>query len=89
MRERQKQNAGIEAGTCLTLKREHKQDINQEAEIPATVTTAVAALALNRKPATLNRWAWTNTGPVKPVRINRRLAWPTAEIMALLRGGAL
>lgn len=54
--------------------------------IPATVTTAEAAHALNRKPATLNKWAWTGTGPVKPLRINGRLAWPADRIAAILRG---
>ncbi len=59
---------------------------NQTADLPATLTTAKAAAALNRKPQTLNKWAATNTGPVQPVRINRRLAWPAAEIAALLNG---
>jgi hypothetical protein len=51
------------------------------------MTTAQAAAALNRKPLTLNRWAWTNTGPVRPLRIHGRLAWPSDEIAALLNGG--
>lgn len=51
-----------------------------------TMTTAQAAAALNRKPLTLNRWAWTNTGPVQPLRIHGRLAWPSDEIAALLNG---
>jgi hypothetical protein len=51
------------------------------------MTTAEAAAALNRKPHTLNRWAWSNTGPLQPIRINRRLAWPTEAVAALLNGG--
>lgn len=56
-------------------------------ELPSMLTTALAAAALNRKPQTLNKWASTNTGPIQPIRINRRLAWPTAAIVALLNGG--
>ena len=59
---------------------------NHTAELPATLTTAAAAAALNRKPQTLNKWAFTRTGPVQPVRINGRLAWPTGAITDLLRG---
>jgi hypothetical protein len=61
--------------------------INEQAAFRATLTTAEAAAALNRKPQTLNKWAFTKTGPVQPVRINRRLAWPTEAIVALLNGG--
>lgn len=60
----------------------------ERAGLPTTLTTAEAAKALNRKPATLNKWAFTKTGPVQPVRINGRLAWPADAIAALLTGGA-
>lgn len=59
----------------------------QRAGIPATLTTAEAAAALNRKPQPLNKWAFTGQGPVQPVRINGRLAWPADKIAALLAGG--
>lgn len=55
-------------------------------ELPETLSTAAAAAALNRKPRTLNKWACTRTGPVQPVRINGRLAWPAQAIANLLRG---
>lgn len=61
----------------------------ESAGIPATLTTAEAAAALNRKPQTLNKWAFTNTGPVQPIRINGRLAWPRDQIAALLGGEAV
>lgn len=61
---------------------------NHIAELPVMLTTAQAAAALHRKPATLNRWAFTDTGLVKPIRIGRRLAWPADKIAALLNGGA-
>jgi hypothetical protein len=51
------------------------------------MTTAEAAAALNRKPTTLTKWAWAGTGPIKPIRIYGRLAWPSDEIAALLNGG--
>ncbi len=52
------------------------------------LTTAQAAEALNRAPQTLRKWASLETGPVRPIRINGRLAWPLDEIAALLNGGA-
>jgi hypothetical protein len=60
---------------------------NHIADLPVMLTTAQAAAALHRKPSTLNRWAFTNTGLVKPIHIGRRLAWPAAAILALLNGG--
>jgi hypothetical protein len=60
----------------------------ERAGIPTTLTTAEAAAALNRKPQTLNKWAFTKTGPVQPIRVNGRLAWPADRIAALLTGGA-
>lgn len=58
--------------------------VNHKAGIPATLTTAEAATALNRKTKTLHKWAFTQTGPIQPVRINGRLAWPADQITALL-----
>jgi len=53
-----------------------------------TVTTDEAAYYLNRKPQTLRSWASAEpAGVPRPVRINGRLAWPTAAIRALLNGG--
>jgi hypothetical protein len=57
--------------------------MNKDA-IPEVVTTAVAAKALNRKPQTLRQWACYETGPIRPVRVNGRLAWPVAQIKQLL-----
>lgn len=51
------------------------------------VPTDAAAFYLNRKPQTLRSWASTEHGPIRPVRINGRLAWPVAEIRRLLNGG--
>lgn len=51
-----------------------------------TVDTATAAFHLNRKPQTLRGWACHEDGPVRPVRINGRLAWPVSELIRLQAG---
>jgi hypothetical protein len=56
------------------------------AELPEVVTTAEAALALNRKPQTLRKWACLENGPIRPVRINGRLAWKVSDLRNLLEG---
>lgn len=56
--------------------------------IEAVLPTDEAAAALNRKPQTLRKWACLENGPIRPVRINGRLAWRVADIQALLSGGA-
>lgn len=47
--------------------------------------TACAAYHLGRKPQTLRVWASSETGPLRPVRVNGRLAWPVADIRRVLR----
>ncbi|QEA12093.1 helix-turn-helix domain-containing protein [Comamonas flocculans] len=49
-----------------------------------TVTTGEAAHYLNRRPQTLRGWACQENGPVRPIRINGRLAWPVADIRRLV-----
>ncbi len=48
-----------------------------------TLTTWEAAFFLNRKEQTLRAWACLG-GPLRPKRVNRRLAWSVSEIKALL-----
>lgn len=48
------------------------------------VDTVRAAFYLCRKPQTMRVWASTERGPIRPIRINGRLAWPVAEIRQLL-----
>lgn len=55
---------------------------------PAIVSTETAATLINRKPQTLRKWACLECGPIRPIRINGRLAWRVADIEALLNGGA-
>lgn len=48
------------------------------------ISTEKAAYYLDRKPGTLNKWAQLGKGPVRPIRVNGRLAWPVAEIKRVL-----
>lgn len=48
-----------------------------------TVTTEQAGFYLNRRPQTMRVWACREDGPIRPLRIHGRLAWPTAEIKKL------
>ena len=52
-----------------------------------TIKTNEAAYYLNRKSQTLRAWACFEKGPIRPVRINGRLAWYVADILKLLNGG--
>ncbi|MEX8519890.1 MAG: hypothetical protein AB3X44_15370 [Leptothrix sp. (in: b-proteobacteria)] len=49
-----------------------------------TLDTTAAAFYLNRRPQTLREWACFEHGPIRPVRVNGRLAWPVAAIKAAL-----
>lgn len=55
-----------------------------ELEDRPAVDTAAAAHYLNRRPQTLRGWACHEDGPLRPLRINGRLAWPVAELRRLL-----
>ena len=53
-------------------------------ETRSHVSTVVAANSLNRSPQTLRKWACYQHGPIRPARVNGRLAWPMAEIRRVL-----
>lgn len=53
-------------------------------ETRPTVDTATAANWLTRRPQTLRAWACLENGPLRPIRINGRLAWKVAELKSLL-----
>ena len=59
-----------------------------EHETRSHVGTACAAFWLNRNPQTLRGWASYENGPLRPTRVNGRLAWSVATIRSLLNGGA-
>jgi hypothetical protein len=50
----------------------------------SAVDTAAAAYYLNRRPQTLRAWACLENGPLRPIRVHGRLAWPVAEIKRIL-----
>lgn len=64
------------------------QNLLNRASLPEVLPTDEAAAAINRKPQTLRKWACLENGPIRPVRINGRLAWRVADLQSLLNGGA-
>ena len=81
--------------TIQQLHQEVKEDlvVKQSAFTPlqhetrTALNTNEAAHHLNRKNQTLRAWACLENGPIRPVRINGRLAWNVADIRNLLAGG--
>ena len=53
-------------------------------ETRAAVDTACAAFHLSRAQQTLRIWACKENGPIRPIRVNGRLAWKTADLRKLL-----
>ncbi len=61
------------------------QPVALEDETRVALPTSEAAFHLNRAQQTLRLWAMQDgTGPIRPMRINGRLAWPVAELKKLL-----
>ena len=58
--------------------------VSLASETRAAVDTATAAYHLNRQPQTLRGWACLENGPLRPVRVHGRLAWPVAELRRVL-----
>ena len=48
------------------------------------VSTRVMCHHLNRKEQTARGWACHEDGPIRPIRVNGRLAWAVADIRRLL-----
>lgn len=48
------------------------------------ITTRAAAYYLMRAQQTLRIWAMNGSGPVRPVRVGKRLGWPVADIRRLV-----
>lgn len=51
------------------------------------VDTKTASDLLGRTPQTLRKWACYGDGPLRPMRVNGRLAWAVADIRRLLHLG--
>lgn len=53
-------------------------------ELRTALPTTEAAFHLNRAEQTLRLWAMREDGPIRPLRVHGRLAWPVAEIRRVL-----
>jgi len=53
-------------------------------ETRSHVPTEAAAHYLSRRPQTLRGWACREDGPIRPHRVNGRLLWPVADLLAVL-----
>ena len=58
--------------------------VSLDRETRTAVDTETAAFHVSREPQTLRVWACKENGPLRPLRVHGRLAWPTAEIRRLL-----
>ena len=58
--------------------------VSLDQEPRAALPTREAAAHLNRACQTLRIWACRENGPIRPIRVNGRLAWPVAEIRRVL-----
>ncbi len=65
-------------------KKSHFEFVPLEFETRTAVNTAAAAHHLSRRPQTLRSWACHEDGPIRPLRINGRLAWPVQELRQML-----
>ncbi len=59
------------------------------AGLPEILPTNEAAHLINRAPQTLRKWACLECGPIRPIRINGRLAWKVSDLQKLLNGEVL
>lgn len=62
--------------TCIT--------IPLDRETRSALPTPEAAFHLNRAQQTLRLWAMRDNGPIRPIRVHGRLAWPVSELRRIL-----
>jgi hypothetical protein len=60
------------------------QPVSLALEKRAALPTCEAAYHLNRAQQTMRLWAMREDGPLLPMRINGRLAWPVSELRRVL-----
>lgn len=61
------------------------QSVSLADETRAALPTPEAAFHLSRAQQTLRVWAMRDgSGPIRPLRINGRLAWPVADLKRIL-----
>lgn len=78
----------VKSSTVVTSGKHAKSFPTLDQETRTHVDTHSAAYHLNRKAQTLRAWACLENGPIRPVRVHGRLAWPVAGIKQVLCGGA-
>lgn len=78
------QQQNVAQHQCVMRANERSGFTSLDFERRTHVDTACAAYHLGRKPQTLRVWASSENGPLRPVRVNGRLAWPVAEIRRVL-----
>jgi hypothetical protein len=66
-----------------------RQLVPLDRETRSALPTPEAAFHLNRAQQTLRLWAMRENGPIRPIRVNGRLAWPVAELRRILNVQAL
>ena len=64
------------------MKRDDLIPIDKEPR--AHLPTAEAAAHMNRAPQTMRKWACHESGPLRPHRVNGRLAWAVADIRRVM-----
>ena len=60
------------------------QPVSLALETRAALPTCEAAYHLNRAQQTMRLWAMREDGPLRPMRINGRLAWKTEDLRRVL-----
>jgi hypothetical protein len=64
------------------MKHSISSDLREDSRL--VIPTSEAAIHLNRAQQTLRVWASTGSGPIRPKKINGRLAWRVDEILNLI-----
>jgi len=68
------------------------QTIKPQMKLPqpgTNLTTAEAALLLNVKVGTMLTWSSKETGPIRPIKTGRSLAWPSDDVIRAMKGWQL
>ena len=60
------------------------QPVSLALETRTALPTCEAAYHLNRAQQTMRLWACHEDGPLRPIRVNGRLAWSVADICRIL-----
>ena len=69
---------------CPPMPQKNRVHLPLNHENRLSVGTSTAAYHLNRAEQTLRFWACSESGPIRPLRINGRLHWLVSDIRKLL-----